>query len=82
MGDMADWCFENEMIELARRELEIDDLVNAGVWVKADGVRIPISEMESGHIQNSINIINRKKLNHLKAYLKPFEEELSKRGES
>jgi hypothetical protein len=34
--------------------------MRADTWTTAEGVEIPISEMETSHIQNCINLIHRK----------------------
>lgn len=49
------------------------------LWVCKDGRRLPVTQMETSHVQNAINLIHRKR-GWRRGYLKRLELELLIRG--
>ena len=70
----------NELME----EIELETKIAKKIWTTRDGRDIEIKDMETSHIQNCIEFINReingKRWCYAEEYTKLFNEELKARG--
>ncbi len=62
------------------REAEI---IENKIWIMRSGKKIRVSDMETSHIENSLNMIKRKKATSTSLiFVKIFEDELKSRKQS
>ena len=78
---LADHAYELEF-EFEDRLAAIRRQCNAGIWVTKEGKALKICEMQTSHIKNCINFLKRKKHDFFNCYIRAFEEELIKRGDT
>jgi hypothetical protein len=76
MGDAADDDYARYEVALSRYESYIENRT----WVTQTGKEIHVTDMETDHIENAINLLknNRHHLNNV--WIRIFEEELDLRG--
>lgn len=85
MGEYAEMAWEQEMetrfdlfIERGRRFIDFRK-ANSSLWMKKDGSIIAISEMENGHLLNSIKMLRRANQEEYLAYQGLIEEAKKRR---
>lgn len=61
MGEMADYYLEQQMYSYDERHFidSLDYFIYNKLWRKRTGGIIKISNMDSEHLQNTINMVNR-----------------------
>lgn len=81
MGDMADYYIDQQMNAEFDLSEEICENYLEGLWQTKEGEKIKICDMETDHIRNTINFIDREGfLDDLgQDYIKLFKIELEKR---
>lgn len=91
MGEIAEWMFDQAMeqaLELNQPMIDWDDLLESRTWLTARRVRIPISEMQTSHIKNTLRCLkgeSRTKIPHQwngkthERWIELLTDELSKR---
>ena len=80
MGEMADYYREVELDEhLSGPPLGDIPIQNYKWWRQGDGTRIKLTDMTKQHLQNSINMIERK-YNWRQGWIEPLYKELNKRN--
>lgn len=72
---------EEWYIDAAIAQLEMERKVENGIWTQRDGTEISLKDMTDTHIQNCINMLERKqyKSDIVYAWIKRFKEELVSR---
>lgn len=87
MGEIAEWMFD-QVLELNEPMIDWDDLLESRTWITARRERIPISEMQTSHINNTLRCLkgeSRTKIPHQwngkthKRWIDLLTDELSKR---
>jgi len=80
---IADYSYEIEQSQKRWESLYITASIEAskGIWRTKDGNVICVNEMETGHIRNCINMLERNNVPVRKPYITMFEKELQRRGE-
>lgn len=73
------WAEEQSWFGLEDLALETTEIEEEIVWETRDGNFIPISQMTTSHIKNSINMILKSNKKWRKGYLVPLQKELTKR---
>lgn len=72
--------FDNEEdIKVLNGVIHITEHYVVPAWRQADGIIIPIKDMETSHIKNCIHMIHRKNGTWRHQYLRYFENELRRR---
>ena len=69
-----------QMINEHIAEMEADARVQHKEWLMANGKVVKIKDMETSHIKNCINMIERNKWNDKKRLTEMLQEELAARG--
>lgn len=60
---------------------DIETQAKTEIWTTKDGNKIPVREMTTSHIQNTINLIKRRdKYDYYLPWLRVFEAELQRRS--
>lgn len=71
---------DNIEYDWEQARLDVEDEAEYGVWTTKDGKQIPIEEMTTSHIQNTIAFIKRTDETDLYLpWIKVFERELERR---
>jgi hypothetical protein len=80
MSYYEDWIeYDYEYEDEYRR---IEDEARIGVWTTRAGEKIPVSEMTTSHISNTIRFLERKDINDLMMpWIIRFKKELERREE-
>lgn len=78
----SDWIAEHEN-DWEETRFEIKDEAEYGVWTTKDGEQIPVEEMTTSHIQNTIAFIKRTdRTDMYLPWIRVFENELERRGKA
>lgn len=76
-----EWVAEHESVWQQTR-WQIEDEAKHGVWTTKDGQEIPVEDMTTSHIRNTIAFIERTdKTDLYLPWVKVFKAELKRRGE-
>lgn len=80
MGMGQEWIDEHEC-DIVETLMRIEDEASYGVWTTKDGTQIPVEDMTTSHIQNTIAFIKRTDQTDMYLpWVEVFEEELERRG--
>ena len=72
---------EHEWYEFDLQGL-VEDEAKSKIWTTRDGSKIPVENMTTSHIKNTIAHIKRiDKIDFLEPWVRVFKEELKRRGE-
>ena len=76
---MGSEAYVDSLCDAMDREYDMKNRLSRGVWVTKDGKAIPITEMETSHIKNTIKWMEKNDFEYEDEYKRLLTQELNRR---